>query len=231
MGIFDCIRNKDLEQLNALLEDGADVNVHGNHVCTPLYFATRKGDVDAVKLLLKYKADTNIKTTAEFRTPLHIVNNYEIAKLLIEQGADVNVVDRIGNTPCHCAVRKNLPNSVLKLFLEKSTNYDERNKDGWTALHYAVAKLDFVKTYMLLQKGANLYTVTKYGSDIMSLSYHKNTSAEIVQLLINHGIDYHQLTWPAIREENILIDAAVNGRYDILKILLDSGMKFNKDSS
>lgn len=63
--------------------------------------ASKKGDVEKVKKLLKEGADANAKDRFGF-TPLHYTalnGHFEVVKLLIERGADVNAKDKDGGLP------------------------------------------------------------------------------------------------------------------------------------
>lgn len=83
---------------------------------TPLLYATRRGDLDMVRLLVTAGANLE-QTDANEITPLinAIINksvasrggeteHFAVAHYLIEQGADVNAVDWYGQTPLWAAV-------------------------------------------------------------------------------------------------------------------------------
>jgi ankyrin repeat protein len=74
-----------------------------------LLSATRKGDVAQVKALLDKGADVNSKTRYN-QTPLFFAcdrGNFEIAKLLIDHGADLSIKDNFyGATPLTWALEK-----------------------------------------------------------------------------------------------------------------------------
>jgi len=76
---------------------------------TRLSPATYFNKTDIVRLLLSKKVNPNIATKNEqLAYPLHIAasnNNEEIGKLLIEAGADVNVIQSTGETPLHFAAQ------------------------------------------------------------------------------------------------------------------------------
>ncbi|MDF2931398.1 MAG: ankyrin repeat protein [Chryseobacterium sp.] len=50
----------DLKLAQKLLDNKSDINKADSHGATPLIFATKLGNVDMVKLLIKYKAEKNI---------------------------------------------------------------------------------------------------------------------------------------------------------------------------
>jgi ankyrin repeat protein len=64
---------------------------------TPLHIAVEKSQVELVDLLLDLKSDVNARDTFRF-TPLHLVNDPEIAKQLIKHNADLEG-NSFGGTP------------------------------------------------------------------------------------------------------------------------------------
>ena len=73
-----------MEEIEALVEGGADVNVVGEKGSTPLHEAASQGHVEAVKYLLQHGAPLDMKN--EFgRTPLDIADlhgHQEVVELL-----------------------------------------------------------------------------------------------------------------------------------------------------
>jgi hypothetical protein len=75
---------------------------------TPLHFATRTGKFEHAQLLLLYHAEVDSPDSALGRTPLLIAiywNHYSIIKLLLDCGAQTNVVDNNGLTVLHYAAK------------------------------------------------------------------------------------------------------------------------------
>ena len=74
-------------------------------------------------------------------TPLMIATRegkYEIAKLLIEHGANIDVHENLfGNVPLHFAVSFGHMR-ILELLTENGASFDFKALDGATALTYAV---------------------------------------------------------------------------------------------
>lgn len=104
--------NGDLDIVELLIDEGADVNVGNNHNSTPLHIAVWCKNPAVVALLLEKKANPNARNNNNY-TPLHnAVKEYdqeaesvshlsEIIRLLLSKGANATIV---GNNP-HCAIR------------------------------------------------------------------------------------------------------------------------------
>ena len=57
--------------------------------------------MEVVKILLGAGAEINNRLNRWGRTPLQITNRKDVAKILLENGADHNKEDQYGNTPLH----------------------------------------------------------------------------------------------------------------------------------
>ena len=62
--------------------------------------------------------------------------HYDVVQLLLENGADINIVSNSGNSPLLKAVEKN-NDKVAKLLIDKGAKIDLVNKAGLTAMSLA----------------------------------------------------------------------------------------------
>lgn len=120
---------------------GADLNVRWRGM-TPLYNACRSGWGDVVELMIKKGADVDDESYGE--TPLlkvagKKVNDVNLARILIKNGADVNSKDAQGNTPLyHAILNKNT--AMIKLLLDNGADMYIKNSKGDTAARYILSK-------------------------------------------------------------------------------------------
>ena len=116
--LFVAAFNGSVEILSYLLDNGADMNAVSNiegHTITPLIAAVQSGNLESVKVLLKYGADIEGRGDFKYvskRHPFHSVSfegctplfvaavdgNVEILNCLLDSGADLNAV---ANTEGH----------------------------------------------------------------------------------------------------------------------------------
>jgi ankyrin repeat protein len=117
--------NGDLSQVQKLLREGADPNVHTNSGKTALHYATQSKNVSVVDALLQAGANGNAMAAGNV-TPLMLsldmaFGQPESAMALIRAGADVNVADINGDTALIIAATES-SNEVFQALLEKGAN-------------------------------------------------------------------------------------------------------------
>jgi ankyrin repeat protein len=140
--------------------------------------ASKKGDVEKVKKLLKEGADVNAKDKYDM-TPLHSAarnGHIEVVKLLIEKGAYVNANDKNGWTPLHFAAFSGHI-EVVMLLLEHGADPNIKNNEGKTAIdiarekrHFDIAKLieEFISFQILSIESPKLF-VNDWGKIIVKI--------------------------------------------------------------
>ena len=136
---LDAAFNGDTKGVEALLSEGADVNVKDGIGFTALFGAARSGHTETVKLLLAKGADPNVKlptsgTTALMYAALNGHNDIVVA--LLDKGADVNAKNKRGITSLMYAAYGGRI-QVAQTLLAKGAEINEKDNEGLSALGYA----------------------------------------------------------------------------------------------
>lgn len=133
-----------LEQVQAMIENQPQlVDVVSDHGFTPLGLATHFGNEAVVRYLLAKHADPNVQSQNGYNVyPLHaaISANFDgIAKMLIEAGAEVNVLQASRISPLHFAAQNGNIDLII-LLLENGARIEIKNDLGKTASDLAAEK-------------------------------------------------------------------------------------------
>lgn len=116
---------------------------------TPLACACREDDIESVRLLLGRGANP------KFNMPIFCVRSVEVARLLVDAGADITVRSDYGNTVLHVACLFNNP-ELAQFYMDQGVSLAEMNEFGQTAVHYACMRLIAVPQNVPLQPITNL---------------------------------------------------------------------------
>lgn len=139
--IMLAVRTQQLEILRFLLEGRTNLEVQDTEGETALHLAQSVGKSGwrFTELLLKHKADANIKDYKDHRTPIFEAirtNQYESVKLLADHGADLQTTDRRGNYPIHWAC-KYADAKIVRILLERGVDPNVMNFEHIYPLTYA----------------------------------------------------------------------------------------------
>jgi hypothetical protein len=108
---------------------------------TQLHHCAINGFTTSVKRLLSIRnINVNVKDDLKGATPLHYAaenGHIEIARLLLQNGAEVNVRNNYGNTPLHWAA-SNGHVDILHLLVENGVDLEAQDNNGERVLHWAV---------------------------------------------------------------------------------------------
>lgn len=125
-----------------LINYGADVAIKVGDM-TPIYIASMIGDKDLADALITMGADTNKAGDAcdACESPLHAAiaeGHLDVAKLLINKGANVNARNMSQKTPLHFLASSMDDRELAELMIAKGADINARDKDGSTPLAYAI---------------------------------------------------------------------------------------------
>ena len=95
------------------------------------------------------------KTKNHGETPLHIAvqkGKLEVAKILIDRGAQIEARNNIEITPLHWAVDEHHL-EIAEFLIEKGAQIEAKGKNGLTLLHKAANSGDLEMAKLLIDKG------------------------------------------------------------------------------
>ena len=131
----EACKRGDVDKVTNLLQRKEEIDVVQLDKQFTLKRAVQNGDSQIVQLLLRIGINVNQKHTLTGIRPLHCAcaawGNLAIAKILLDNGADINATDEYFNrTALHFAV-SNKKTSITKLLLKDGCNTKVRAKLTW----------------------------------------------------------------------------------------------------
>ena len=177
---------------------------------TPLILAVQNGNLDSVKVLLKYGADIEgrgyliylgeddpIRRVYRSCTPLFVAAAYgdvEILKFLVENGANVNTNNnRDSISPLMVAIKHQFTDAVSFL-IDQGADVNSQDNSGKTALHCAIEQ-NFDALSCLITHGADINAVTNEKCTPLMIAC-KHNNDRVVNFLLENGADV------ALRDNN-----------------------------
>jgi len=201
---------------------------------TSLMSAISHGNPNAVMFLIKHGADVNVqdrdgKTALHYAVPhlgsSHHFTSCKVFSCLVENGANVNSCANDSCTPLMLAISNGHLNGAIFL-TEHGTDVNVQDRDGKTALHFAVQRYhsshhsEWCEVLScLVENGADINACENNGNTplmIASFCGHVN----VVTFLIQHGAD---LGFQNNRGSTALHFAVTHSFSEIVHILLDHG--------
>ena len=141
--IIDATKRGDVEEVQRLLAQGADVNEAYGDGMTALHWAAERGDLRVAEVLIAAGASVEAGTRIGRYTPLHIAakaGRPEVVAALIEAGVDVNVATtNSGATPLYLAARAGSADAIRLLVQHGADLNSGDGAVGQTPLMFAAA--------------------------------------------------------------------------------------------
>lgn len=218
--------NGDIAKMQNALNNGVDINAKDPSGMPALFIAVEKNQLSATKFLLENGAYPDI-TDKENDTPLMramYYNRPEIAKLLIEYGANVNT--SYNDDFVLTWATFNNYTDIVRLLIEKGANIECYNPVGCTPLIIA-SNGNYEICEFLIQNGADVNarrskTSNKDWTSLMYASYY--SKLDIMNLLLENGalID---IRTPSLHSAYLI--AAQYGTPDAVELLINNGAELN----
>ena len=201
-----------VEVAQMLLRRGADVNSQDVGGETPLQlmlqptFPCGEGHrLNLVKLLLECGAEVNSRDKTD-ATALHnasLVPNLEVARVLLDHGANVSAEDNRGQTPL--------------LRVSGSERYSGKGRRG--------AVFDMAQ--LLVEHGADVNARDKEHETPLHLASYYILNPKLVQLFLDHGADVHAMNskreTPFHRVSKAEYPSSYEDRFAVAQLLVENG--------
>ena len=189
---------------------------------SPLWIASKDGNVEDVKLLLEANAEVDMASIHGV-TPLWVASqegHNEVVKLLIASNANVDTAKTDGVTPLFMA-SENGHIEIVKLLLEAKANiHAGRKTDGATPIWQASWKGHIETVKLLLSMGADVNTADTNGVTPLWVASQGGHS-DIVNLLVAARADVNV----SRKTDGVtpLWQASWKGHIETVKLLLEAG--------
>jgi serine/threonine protein kinase/ankyrin repeat protein/formylglycine-generating enzyme required for sulfatase activity len=207
-----------VENAKLLIDAGADVNA--GQITTPLAGAVQVGNVEMIRLLINKGAAVN----DEKNPAIHWAGTPEVAKVLLDAGADVKSRNRNGETALHRPLGPwHGPDAAtLKLLVEAGADVNAKSNSGSTPLHAAVQQAKPEVAKLLVAAGADVDAKDKQGNTPLSLAHQALSWARGQQQVDNRPYEV------AVQ---VLLDAGAkdDGRTELQRAVADGDLEQVKE--
>jgi ankyrin repeat protein len=152
-----------ITEVKRLLASGIPIDSCNRYGRTALSTAAKNGNIELVKFLIA--AGANVRTNSALRQAAAYSDSPETIKLLLDAGADVNAVDKVGSNslvlasgnPPYVTKAKQNP-EIVRMLIEAGAELDCQphhiHQGGYTPLHKAVLNANTAIARLLLEAGA-----------------------------------------------------------------------------
>lgn len=180
-----------VEIASCLIDYGADLEAEDEHGQTALFYSL-DADPGMLNVLIQSGADLNKKNEDGY-TLLHYAaseNNLSFVSLVVEAGADINLLNNYASTPFSIALRwKNF--TICDYLLKKMTRA-ARAENLRDELHAYCTHVDMAKVQYLIDRGADVNKPGKDGWTPLCLAVTSSGDEPCSRYLLESGADVHK---------------------------------------
>lgn len=172
--------------IRILTDNGVDANTMDNYGFSPLLWAVVAGKAEATDKLLSLGAGNPNSASPDGKSALAWaagLSHVKIAQLLVDRGANMSrtlkgpmmmPLDEAAAAGSHL---------IVQLLLDMGANPNSRDRDGWSAIHWAAEEGHLEVVRFLLEAGANVNAVSSYGTSALHCAANGGYAATAKPLL------------------------------------------------
>jgi Ankyrin repeats (3 copies)/Ankyrin repeats (many copies) len=156
---------------------------------TTLHYAAFCGLHPIVKFLaIEHPQDVHSQDVYNRSTPLHLASrqgNEEVARVLVEHGAEVSAKDKDGSTPLHEASSGGGVD-LARFLVEHGADASAKGENGLTPLHEASSRGHVYLARFLVEHSADVSAEDESGSTPLHLA-SSHRCVDLIRFLVEHG--------------------------------------------
>ncbi|XP_059151289.1 putative ankyrin repeat protein RF_0381 [Physella acuta] len=237
--IIACRYNQ-VDNMRLLLNFGTDINEINRYGDTPLLSALDYMSEDAVEILLENSADLT-KINNKGMSALHYAAKCKSTSIfyrILMSGLDVNKQSDIGETPLFFCNKKEYSQQLI----DGGANVHHKNKEGMTALHYAVRKNNMEVVKLLLHYGIEVNIISQRRETPLFIAV-TNKNFEMAELLVTSGADVnikgldgntpllYSAKFPVSKSNPPTSMSCTKYKKEIFKLLISNGASINEQNN
>ncbi|WP_371219595.1 ankyrin repeat domain-containing protein [Orientia tsutsugamushi] len=152
------VRTGNIQIIQKLLDEGANINQQDNYGCSALHTAVRLGEIDVIQKLLDEGANIDLQNHSG-QSPLHyacFAGRINVIQKLLDEGANIDLQNNYGYTALYIAINFINDKKVIHYLLDSGADPTNLPGELFTngILSYAVhANYDLKTIKLLLDKG------------------------------------------------------------------------------
>ena len=229
MALHKAIEKGSNFKLRLRLFGGADIESRNSKDMTPLHSASRVGNFELVRTLLEWKANVNVQAQGfGAKTPIMIATGRQdahIAQLLVDHGANLELVDTSGRTALLKATEQY--ESLLGFLIKAGANIECLGTDFNRPLHNAATVGNHRNVTQLLAAGADVNATNIRQESALHFSCRK-PDLPLVQALLDKGADVNAY---GMRWETPLMAAIKLGDVRLVQTLIKAGADLEAENT
>jgi len=158
--LFDAYKQKNLQQIESILKNGADPDQLNKSGVTLMYIAAGENNVEVGKILIKYGGHVDLRARNSDATPIFFAsqeNSFEFVKLIVENGGNLNrkCKDAGNQTPIRFACKTGSI-TLVSYLLEKGADIEDTPDDQITPIIQAARSDHYDLVKFLIEKKADV---------------------------------------------------------------------------